>query len=97
MHALVKLSKAPLLPFDLNIHQAPWLIFPRFAIFVNFATLQGAPLEASFKFSSTRWRFFTAIRFAFNLLLLAGFFTLRGRLAIFVKIATFQGLPFAKI
>ena len=73
MHALVKLSKAPLLPFDLNIHQAPWLIFPRFAIFVNFATLQGAPLEASFKFSSTRWRFFTAIRFAINLLLLAGF------------------------
>ena len=26
MHALVKLSKAPLLPFDLNIHQAPWPI-----------------------------------------------------------------------
>ena len=66
MYALVKLSKAPLLPFDLNIHQAPWLIFPRF-------TLQGTPLEASFKFSSTRWRFFTAIRFAINLLLLAGF------------------------
>ena len=69
MHASVKLSKAPLLPFDLNIHQGPWLIFPRFAIF---ATLQGAPLEASFNFSSTLWRFFTA-RFAINLLLLAGF------------------------
>ena len=69
MHALVKLSKASLLPFDLNIHQAPWLIFPRLAIF---ATLQRGPLEASFHFSSTLWRFFTA-RFAINLLLLAGF------------------------